>query len=387
MSRIRVEIILGTRPEVIKMAPVVEALRQRPDTFAVTVVSTGQHRQLLDQALKPFGLQADEDLRLMRPNQDLADLTCAAISALSARFRVNKPDLLLVQGDTTTVLSASLAAFYQGVAVGHVEAGLRSHDIRNPFPEEVNRKLTSVVTRLHFAPTMGSRAELLREGYLKDSIVVTGNTVVDALLRLAGDATGFAGTPLEGLGLEGKRLLLVTSHRRESFDGGLREICLALRDIAEAFPDVAMVYPMHLNPKVREVALGTLGGTPRVHLVEPLDYPLFVRLMRAAHLILTDSGGVQEEAPTFDVPVLVMRQVTERPEAFARGQALVVGTNRQGIVAQTSRLLADPAARAAMTGKGNPFGDGQAAQRIADAIEGWAAGNNPILPMDRQFAG
>ena len=267
-----------------------------------------------------------------------------------------------------------------------MEAGLRSHDMANPFPEEANRRLTSVLAELHFAPTPGARDELLREGYPAHRIVVTGNTVVDALLELSSRPFDTAGTPLEGLPLAGKRVVLVTSHRRESFDGGIERICLALADLARAFPDLALVYPLHLNPNVRRTARRILEDCPGVFLTEPLEYPAIVHLMRLSAIILTDSGGIQEEAPTFDTPVLVLREVTERPEASQRGQAVLVGTDRQRIVSTASRLLSDPAARAAMTGKGNPYGDGRASERIVQAILGWAGGERPPLPPERQFA-
>lgn len=385
MRKLRIAVALGTRPEVIKLAPVVKALRARPETFETYVISTGQHRQMLDQALAPFELAVDSDLRLMRENQTLPELTASALTAMYNLLAELKPDMLLVQGDTTTVLSSSLAAFYLKIPVGHVEAGLRSHDIHNPFPEEVNRKLTSVMTELHFAPTPGSKAELLREDYPAGKIVVTGNTVVDALLDLTAKPFDPAGTPLESISLEGKRLILVTSHRRESFDGGLEQICLALKDIAKAFPDVVIVYPLHLNPNVRQVARGVLCECNGVCLLEPLDYQVIVQLMRQAYLILTDSGGIQEEAPTFDTPVLVLRKVTERPEASQRGQAILVGADRANIVAHATRLLSDPAARAAMTGLGNPYGDGEASERIVEAISRWAAGDSPLLPPGREF--
>jgi len=385
MKKLRIAVALGTRPEVIKLAPVVKALRARSDDFDVSVISTGQHRQMLDQALAPFDLEVQTDLRLMRDNQTLPDLTAATLTAMTGALETLRPQLLLVQGDTTTVLAAALAAFYRRIPVGHVEAGLRSHDLANPFPEEANRKITSVLAELHFAPTPGARDELVREGYPPEKILVTGNTVVDALLELSAKPFVAAGTPLEGLPLAGKRLVLVTSHRRESFDGGLEQICLALRDLAMAFPDVAVVYPLHLNPNVRQVARGILRDCPGVHLVEPLDYPGIVHMMKRAELILTDSGGIQEEAPTFGAPVLVLRTVTERPEASLRGQAILVGTDRARIVAEASRLLGDPLARAAMAGLGNPYGDGRASGRIAQAVFNWSRGDHPLLPRGEEF--
>jgi len=386
-EKYHVAVIVGTRPEGIKMAPVIHALAARRDTLRHSIVSTGQHREMLAQALSLFSIEPDVDLALMTPDQTLSGLTQAAIGGLTECLARLRPDMLLVQGDTTTVFAASLAAFYGGIAVGHVEAGLRSHDMANPFPEEANRRLTSVLAGLHFAPTPLAREELLREGHDPARIIVTGNTVVDALLGLS-ETLGPGRCPLlQELAPQADRFVLVTSHRRESWGEALRHICDAVADLARAFPDVAFVYPVHRNPHVREVAFSTLGGLPNVHLTDPLDYRSFVLLMRDASLILTDSGGVQEEAPTFRTPVLVLRQVTERPEASRLGLAKLVGTDRATIVAEATRLLTDETAREAMRRGSNPYGDGKAAGRIAEAICRFAAGDRPILPTDQQFQG
>ncbi|HYN39371.1 MAG TPA: UDP-N-acetylglucosamine 2-epimerase (non-hydrolyzing), partial [Rhodospirillales bacterium] len=374
----------GTRPEAIKMAPVVHALRDRPERFDTIVAVTAQHRQMLDQVLSIFRIRPDIDLDLMRPDQSLSELAARVLTTMDATLREIRPDLLLVQGDTTTVLATSLAAFHLGVPVGHVEAGLRSPDLRNPFPEEMSRRLTSVLTALHLAPTTLAADELRQERIDSARIAVTGNTVVDALHHLLREPFDVAGTPLEGLPLDG-RLLVVTSHRRESWGRDLENTCLALRDLVERFPDLRVVYPVHLNPNVRKTVMGLLGGAGRVHLTEPLDYFTFINLMRRCHLILTDSGGVQEEAPTLGKPLLVLRKLTERPEAFHAGLSKVVGNSRETIVAEASRLLQDDAAYRRMVSDVNPFGDGLAAGRIVRAIERWSEGKTPLLAADEEF--
>ena len=380
-----VAVVVGTRPEAIKMAPVITALATRPETMRLSVLSTGQHREMLEQVLSLFAIVPDVDLRLMTPDQTLSGLTQAALGGLTDCLTRLRPDMLLVQGDTTTVFAASLAAFYCGVQVGHVEAGLRSHDMANPFPEEANRRLTSVLAALHFAPTPLAREELLREGYDPARIVVTGNTGIDALLRLS-ESLGPGPCPLLAkLAPNAERVVLVTSHRRESWGKALSDICAALGDLARAFPDVTFLYPVHRNPHVRDVVFPALQGLPNVHLTDPLDYQTFVPLLRDAALILTDSGGVQEEAPTFCTPVLVLRRVTERPEASRLGLSKLVGADRETIVAEASRLLTDETARQAMRCAPNPYGDGKAAGRIADALERFAAGEQPTLPQTQQF--
>lgn len=378
-------VVVGTRPEAIKMAPVIKALAARPETVRLSVLSTGQHREMLEQVLSLFAIVPDVDLRLMTPDQTLPGLTQAALGALTDSLTRLRPDMLLVQGDTTSVFAASLAAFYCGIKVGHVEAGLRSHDMDNPFPEEANRRLTSVLATLHFAPTPLAREELLREGHDPARIVVTGNTGVDALLRLS-ESLGPGPCPLLAkLAPNADRVVLVTSHRRENWGKALADICAAVGDLARAFPEVTFLYPVHRNPNVRDVVFSSLQGLHNVLLTDPLDYQTFVLLLRDATLILTDSGGVQEEAPTFHTPVLVLRQVTERPEASRLGLSKLVGTDRGTIVAEASRLLTDETAREAMRRGPNPYGDGRAADRIAEALGRFAVGTSPILPQEQQF--
>jgi UDP-N-acetylglucosamine 2-epimerase (non-hydrolysing) len=361
--------VLGTRPEVVKMAPVLHALARDPRA-ASRVCVTGQHRTMLDELLPVFAIKPDLDLAIMRAGQSPSDVLAAAVTGLQAALRQERPDWAVAEGDTTTVMATAIAAFHERVPFAHVEAGLRSHDFERPFPEEFNRRVADVGARWCFAPTAGARANLLGEGTVPERVLVTGNTVVDALLDVAARPERL--TPgLERLAAGPRRLVLVTAHRRESFGEPLRELCLALREIAESHADgVQLVYPVHLNPNVRAPVGEILGGVPNVALVEPLDYVAFVHLMKRAWVILTDSGGIQEEAPSLGVPVLVMREVTERPEAVERGTARLVGTRRETIVAAARELLDDPAARQRMTGKGNPYGDGHAGARIAAALLG-----------------
>jgi len=370
-------VTVGTRPEAIKMAPVVKALKRHPTHFRLRLVSTAQHREMLDQVLEAFRLRPDIDLDIMQPNQSLSASTSRALRGLGGILEDLRPDLLLIQGDTNTVLAGAMAAFYHKVPVGHVEAGLRTDDPYRPFPEEMNRRLTSPLTRLHFAPTPRARDNLLREGTPADWIFVTGNTVVDALLWMARERADDLPAGARAVLDRGSRLVLVTSHRRESLDGDLRQICLALRDLAIAFEDIEIFYPVHLNPRVQETVRDVLEGVDRVHLVPPAPYPAFVQLMRTASVILTDSGGVQEEAPTFGTPVLVLREVTERTEAVEAGAAKLVGVRRADIFREASRLLDAPPRAADAPGILNPFGDGRAAERIVghvmDFLEGGAA--------------
>ncbi len=383
--RKRVAVVMGTRPEAIKMAPVVHALRRHPDLFQTLVVATAQHRQMLDQVMAIFRIAPDVDLDLMQPDQSLSELAARVLKTMDATLRDLQPDLLLVQGDTTTVLATALAAFHLGVPVGHVEAGLRSHDLRNPFPEEMNRRLTSVLTAVHLAPTPLAAEELKQERIDPSRIVVTGNTVVDALHELLREPFDIDATPLAGLPLDRGRLLVVTSHRRESWGRDLENTCLALRDLVGRFADLQVVYPVHLNPNVRRTVIEMLGDAGRIHLTEPLDYFTFVNLMRRSHLILTDSGGVQEEAPTLGKPLLVLRKLTERPEAFQAGLSRVVGNSRETIVAEASRLLEDPHAYRSMVSAANPFGDGRASERIVLALSRWAGSQTPLLTADEEF--
>ena len=362
--------VIGTRPEAIKMAPVIQELQRHADRARSVVCVTGQHRQMLESALTLFEIRPDHDLALMQPDQSLSGLTARLFSALDPVVREVRPDWVLAQGDTTTVFVAAVVAFYNGVPFGHVEAGLRTGDRRRPFPEEINRRLADAVADLYFAPTAGARQALLREGVADDRILVTGNTVIDALLSVAGrefdwsTAGELAKIPRSG------RLVLITAHRRESFGEPFRELCLAIRDLATRFaPEgVSFVYPVHLNPNVRKPVSEILAGHDNVHLVEPVDYLTIVQLMKRATLVLTDSGGIQEEAPSLKVPVLVMREKTERPEGIAAGVVKLVGTARDAIVRESTRLLTDPVAHAAMATGANPYGDGHAAERIVAAL-------------------
>ncbi len=360
--------IFGTRPEAIKLAPVIKALRARPEEFASRVCVTGQHRELLDQVLRLFDIHPDHDLAVMRPDQSLFYSTARILTELEPVLAREKPDWVLVQGDTTTCFVASLAAFYLRIPVAHVEAGLRSRDLTQPFPEEANRRLADALTTLHFAPTDGARQNLLAEGVPDSHIRVTGNTVIDALLDVAARPYDYARGPLAALPLDSRRLVLVTAHRRESFGEPLRALCQAIRALAERYSDAHIVYPVHLNPNVQQPVREMLGGRDNVSLLEPLDYEPFVHLMKRSTLILTDSGGLQEEAPSLGIPVLVMREVTERPEGVAAGAARVVGTDTNTIVVAASELLDSPALRTRMSKAQNPYGDGKASQRILAAL-------------------
>jgi UDP-N-acetylglucosamine 2-epimerase (non-hydrolysing) len=366
------------------MAPVIKAFQQIADDFALTLISTAQHRQMLDQVLSLFHLTPDLDLDLMRPNQDLNALTSRILEKMGDALKTLRPDLLLIQGDTTTVMGAALAAFYLKIPVAHVEAGLRSYDPYNPFPEEINRHLTSVLADIHLAPTILARQNLFNEGVSSGKIVVTGNTVVDALLSLRNVPFDMSALR-KRLGLDHERLLLVTSHRRESWGQDLENICLAIRDLITRFHDIYVVYPVHLNPNVNLPVHEILSGVDRINLTPPQDYLTFLNLMRQAYLILTDSGGVQEEAPTFRVPLLVLRRVTERPEAVQAHMAKLIGTQRQEIFAETSHLLTDSTAYHQMQQGPNPFGDGRAAVRIVKTVRRWLDGKDPLLPEEEEF--
>lgn len=362
----KVLVVYGTRPEAIKLASVVRALRRRPDDAAVTLCSTGQHREMLDNTLAALELRSDVDLEVMQAAQHPTDLFGRLLLGLRPLFDSLGPDVVVVQGDTSTVAAAALAAYLQGAKVAHVEAGLRTRDKRNPFPEEINRRLTGVLADYHFAPTTRARDALLAEGTPPDTVFVTGNTVVDTL-RWMRDRV--AGRPLPArFALDKRRLVLVTAHRRESFGKPFEDLCRALREIAERFDDVQLVYPVHLNPNVQRPVREILGGHDRIQLIEPLDYAELVLLLSRAYLVLTDSGGIQEEAPSLGKPVLVMREKTERPEGVAAGVVRLVGTQRERIVGEACRLLSDPAAYAAMTREVNVYGDGLAADRITEVI-------------------
>lgn len=381
----RVMAILGTRPEAIKLALVIQELRLRSDDFEVAVVHTGQHRTMLDHALQLFKIKPDFDLAVMRPNQTLSSLTGRVIDTVENACQRFLPNMVLVQGDTTTAFASALAAYYCKIAVGHVEAGLRSHDIYNPFPEEANRRLVSVVTEIHFAPTANSRDALLAEGVASEKIVVTGNTVVDALRGLSQLPHSWKNSPLASIPTDRDRLILVTSHRRESWGSDQENMCLALKDLVAKYPDIRVIYPVHMNPNVRATINALLGDTERIHLTEPLDYITFVSLLRCCFMVLTDSGGVQEEAPTFSKPVLVLRKVTERPEASQFGMARIIGMSREAIVNEAERLLSDSEAYQDMAEGENPYGDGRASERIVEAIARWHQKKTPLLDAGKEF--
>ena len=354
---LKVMAFVGTRPEVIKLAPVLKELRARPESFTTVLCSTGQHREMVRQALNVFSLVADRDLEVMVANQTLHDLTANIMQAAAAAIDQYHPDLVLVQGDTTSAMVTALAAFYARIPVGHVEAGLRTDRRYNPFPEEINRRLISNLSTWHYAPTETAVRALLREGTDPNSVFLTGNTVVDALLFMSAQVEPATTTP-------GQRLILVTAHRRESFGEAFENLCLALRDLVERNPDVSIVYPVHLNPNVREPVFRILGGLQRLELLEPLSYPEIVQIMKSCYLILTDSGGIQEEAPIFGKPVLVLRDTSERPEAIVAGTAKLVGTDRRRIVQETENLLHNQDAYLRMARATSPYGDGHAAQQI-----------------------
>ncbi|HUF17878.1 MAG TPA: UDP-N-acetylglucosamine 2-epimerase (non-hydrolyzing) [Thermoanaerobaculia bacterium] len=371
--------VFGTRPEAIKMAPLIRRLREEPDAFDVRVCVTGQHREMLDQVLDIFGITPDFDLQIMRPNQSLSEIVSGVLSGLAPVLEGERPDWVMVQGDTTSTFAAALAAFYAGVRVAYVEAGLRTGNKFAPWPEEINRVLTTPLADLHFAPTPLSRDNLLRENVHAEAIHVTGNTVIDALFdvsaQLDADPDLLARFDARFEFLDpAKRLILVTGHRRENFGSGFESICHALADIAAQHQDVEILYPVHLNPNVQEPVRRILGNEAArdkglIHLMEPVDYLPIVYLMKRAFLILTDSGGIQEEAPSLGKPVLVMRETTERPEAVSAGTVLLVGTDRRRIVAETRRLLEDSGHYDAMSRAHNPYGDGKASGRIAEILK------------------
>lgn len=360
--------IFGTRPEAIKMAPIVSALQESP-LFRCIVTVTGQHREMLDQVNELFGIVPDHDLNILQQGQSLSAIMTRTIDGLEKLFADSRPDAVVVQGDTTTSTAAAIAAFYHGIPVVHVEAGLRSGDLLSPFPEEANRKITSQITRLHLAPTSTSRENLLREGISPQDIVVTGNTVIDALLATVDKRLPFTDPRLEALAASGRRVLLVTTHRRENQGESMRSVGRALARIADAEPDLVIVLPAHKNPVVREAVLPALEGKPNVLVTEPLAYGEFTRMLSQAHIVLTDSGGVQEEAPSLGKPVLVMRENTERPEALEAGTVKLIGTDEERIVAEVTRLLHDSSHFASMANAVNPYGDGKAAPRTVAAIE------------------
>ncbi len=371
-KKINVLVVLGTRPEAIKLAPVIRELARRHDQFTTRVCITAQHRHLLEPILRWFRIPVRYDLDVMRPNQELCGLTALIIERFHAVLEAWRPDVILVQGDTTTVMAASLAAFYHRVPVGHVEAGLRTLDRYSPFPEEINRRLASQLATLHFAPTNWSRDNLLREGIPKDRIFVTGNTVIDALLETR-DRVMLRHPvipQLRGLKLANRKLIVVTAHRRENFGPGLTSICEGILRLAVDRDDIEIVFPVHPNPNVRKIVQPILGAHPRIHLIDPLDYPQFVWLLSQAYLALSDSGGIQEEMPSLRRPALVMRENTERPEGVKAGVCKLVGTSAEVIYNTVSELLDSKKAYASFSKRKNPFGDGHAAKNIVDALLG-----------------
>jgi UDP-N-acetylglucosamine 2-epimerase (non-hydrolysing) len=379
-------VVFGTRPEAIKMAPVIFELQKRSDEFQPVLIATSQHRQMLDQVLEVFRIRPEIDLDLMQPNQSLNTLTCRVLQATDSVLQSTPLDCLMIQGDTTTAFASALAAFYRRVPVAHVEAGLRSRDIYNPYPEEVNRRLAGVVTELNFAPTSLARDNLFAEGIAPEKIAVTGNTVVDSVKMLL-EMNALERPLPEGVPDDDSRIILITSHRRESWGVELENICGATADLVYAFPDARVIYPVHMNPNVRNTVMTHLGKVDRVHLTAPLDYFGFLSLLRRCYLVLTDSGGVQEEAPTFGKPVLVLRKVTERPEAAMMGLSRIVGTSRQAIVEEASELMSNRRAYRSMSEGENPYGDGRAAERIVESLSRWFHGKQPLLEGWQQFQG
>lgn len=368
MSQIKVMTIFGTRPEAIKMAPVVLELTKHPDVITPIVAVTAQHREMLDQVLNLFQIKPDYDLGIMAKGQTLFDITSRAMHGLNEVLTKEKPDVVLVHGDTTTTFAGALAAFYHQISVGHVEAGLRTHNKYSPFPEEINRKLTGALADVHFSPTPSARNNLLAEGVEASAVFVTGNTVIDALIATVEKNYQFDQPTLANVNFTNQRIVLVTTHRRENLGEPLRQVYRALREIVEDFPDVEIVFPVHRNPRVRDVVKAELGGLDRVHLVDPLEYQPFANLLARSYLVLTDSGGIQEEAPSLGKPVLVLRETTERPEAIAAGTVKLIGTNRDRVYTETKELLENRDKYNQLATACNPYGDGRAAQRIVNFI-------------------
>ena len=366
--KIKVMIVVGTRPEAIKMAPIIHECQTRDDTFDLTLVNTAQHRDMVDQVFSIYNIKPDIDLNIMEEDQSLSTIFSKSVKALEGLFRVHRPHVLLVEGDTSTVFVVSLMAFYNKIDVAHVEAGLRTSDIYNPFPEELNRRITSVISKIHFAPTEWAKKSLLKEGYPAESIFVTGNPVIDALLSALEIEHRFADETLNRIDYSSCKVVLVTAHRRENHGEPLINICKAIVELAQFHQDLVFVYPVHPNPNVETTVKKILTEKDRIFLVKPLDYVSFVHLMKKSHLILTDSGGIQEEAPTLGKPVLVLRKTTERPEAVEAGTAKVIGTETRNIVSEVTSLLQDENKYSQMVAPENPFGDGTAAKKIVDII-------------------
>lgn len=374
---IKVMTVFGTRPEAIKMAPVVLELQKHADRIQTIVAVTAQHRQMLDQVLDLFQITPDYDLDIMSQGQTLYDITTKSLMGLKDVLAKEKPDLVLVHGDTTTTVAGALASYYQQVPVGHVEAGLRTGDIYSPFPEEMNRKLTGAIAAIHFAPTATAKANLLKENVNPSHIYVTGNTVIDALMTTVAGDYDF-GDDLKDVDFHNHRVILLTTHRRENLGEPMRHIYKALRRIIEEIPDTEIVFPVHRNPLVRKVVEEELAGVDRIHLIDPMEYEPFANLMSLSSLVLTDSGGIQEEAPSLGKPVLVLRNTTERPEAVEAGTVRLIGTDKDVVYAETKRLLTDQAAYDAMSNAVNPYGDGKASQRIVQAILHAFAGEEAV---------
>lgn len=369
MDKIKVLVVFGTRPEAVKMAPIVKALKKDEDNFISKICVTAQHRDMLDQVLRIFDIKPDYDLNIFESGQTLTQITCRALTGLEEAIEDFKPDLILVQGDTTTVFSGALAAFYHQVKIGHVEAGLRSGNLYSPYPEEANRMMTGVITEFHFAPTETSKNNLLREGYDENKIFITGNTSIDALSWVIDDNYKFEEEIINNIDFENKRVILLTAHRRENIGKPMENIFSALKYIAEENKNVEIIYPMHLNPKVRKIAHRIFEGMESVHLIEPLDYLPFTNLMNKCYLVVTDSGGVQEEAPSLGKPVLVVRRETERPEGIEAGTAKLAGTDRENIYNELHILLNNEEEYKKMANAVNPYGDGRAAEHIVEAIK------------------
>lgn len=382
MPKKKVMTVFGTRPEAIKMAPVVKALKGKGELEAVVAV-TAQHREMLDQVLGIFGITPDYDLNIMQEAQSLSEILTRTLLGLEEPLKKEKPDLILVHGDTATTFAGALSGFYHHIPVGHVEAGLRTHNKYSPYPEEMNRRLTGCLSDIHFAPLGAHRDNLVSEGVSLESIHVTGNTVIDALLDVASMPYEFTCPRLASIDYEDKRILLVTAHRRENLGEPMRRICRALKSLVDARPDVEVIFPVHMNPLVREDVFRILGGMPGIHLLDPVDYQTMVAIMSRCYLVLTDSGGLQEEAPSLNKPVVVLRDVTERPEGVEAGTLTLVGTDEHRIISFVQRLLDDSSEYRRMAEARNPYGDGQAASRILDAVL-WKFGMNSQRPMDFQ---
>lgn len=368
MKKLKVMSIFGTRPEAIKMAPLVKKLQETEEIESILCV-TAQHREMLDMVLDLFGLKADYDLNIMQHGQSISDITVKVLKGMEGIFQEVKPDIVLVHGDTSTTFVGALAAFYQQIPVGHVEAGLRSGNIYSPYPEEMNRRLTSNLADLHFAPTIGNYDNLIRENIKADNIFITGNTVIDALLQVVKEDYVFETPLLNKIDYKNKKVIVMTCHRRENWGEPMENIFKAVAEIKEKHRDVEIIFPIHLNPKIRELAQEIMGGIEGIHLIEPLDYEPFVNLLNKAHFILTDSGGIQEEAPALGKPILVLRTETERPEAVEAGTVKIMGVEKDRIIEEVEELLSNPKAYLQMANATNPYGDGRACERIIAALK------------------